>query len=82
MLDSQVVDPTLSDEKAKERGEFIERLHDDEAHTDRQAKLVADQLAGKAVSFWLCKGYKGPLSSGAFDAWHITAADIHPASFP
>jgi phage replication-related protein YjqB (UPF0714/DUF867 family) len=96
-FDSQVVDPTMSDKKAKENGEFIERLRDDgahtgliviaphggqiEEHTDEQAQRVADSLAGKPVSFWLCKGFKGPLS-GAFDAWHITAGDIHPGSFP
>jgi hypothetical protein len=32
-FDSQVVDPTMSDENAEENGEFIERLHDDGAHT-------------------------------------------------
>jgi hypothetical protein len=54
-----------------------------EDHTDDQATCVANQLAGKPVSIWLCKGY-GPLS-GAADAsqiWHITAADIHPRSVP
>ncbi len=101
-FDSQVVNPTMSDDEAEENGEFIERLRDDgthtglivlaphggeiEDHTDDQATRVADQLAGKPVSLWLCKGYKGhgPLS-GAADAsqiWHITAADIHPGSFP
>ena len=34
-LDSLVVDPTMSDEKAKENGEFIERLHDDGAQLSR-----------------------------------------------
>jgi phage replication-related protein YjqB (UPF0714/DUF867 family) len=54
-----------------------------EAHTDAQARGVASSLAadGKAVSFWLCKGYQGPLRS-AYDAWHITSVDIDPASFP
>lgn len=99
-FDSQVVNPTMSDEEAAANGEFIERLRDDdktqtglivlaphggeiEDHTDDQATRVADQLADKPVSLWLCKGY-GPLS-GAPDAsqiWHITAADIHPGSFP
>jgi hypothetical protein len=31
------------------------------------------------VSSWLCKGYH---PGGASKAWHITSADIHPASRP
>jgi phage replication-related protein YjqB (UPF0714/DUF867 family) len=74
-FDSQVVNTTVSEEKAEENGEFIERLRDDGAHTglivlaphggeiepdtDNQATWVADHLPGKPVSFWLCKGYKG-----------------------
>ena len=74
-FDSQVVHPTMSDEKAEDNGEFIERLHDDgahtgliviaphggdiEEHTDDQAQRVAYSLADKPVSFWLCKGYQG-----------------------
>src|ERR1700752_5063214 len=96
-LDCQVVDPTMSDQKAEGNGEFIEPLHDDgahpgliviaphgghiEEHTDDQARRVAFRLADKAVTFCLCKGYQGPLRS-AYDAWHITSVDIHPGSFP
>jgi phage replication-related protein YjqB (UPF0714/DUF867 family) len=98
-FDSQVVNLTMSDGDAALNGEFIERVRDDrthtglivlaphggeiEDHTDDQATRVADQLAGKPVSLWLCKGY-GPLSSAtnASQIWHITAADIHPGSFP
>jgi hypothetical protein len=62
-LDSQVVDPPMSDEKAKDNGEFIERLHDDGPHTgvvviephggliqertDDQAQQVAFPLGGQ-----------------------------------
>jgi phage replication-related protein YjqB (UPF0714/DUF867 family) len=52
---------------------------DIEPHTDQQAERVAPRLAGKAVSLWRCKGFKG---EGAFARWHITSTDIHEASFP
>jgi phage replication-related protein YjqB (UPF0714/DUF867 family) len=58
-----------------------------EPHTDDQATHVRDRLASppasKPVSSWLCKGYKPPSSTtNARQIWHITAADIHPGSFP
>jgi phage replication-related protein YjqB (UPF0714/DUF867 family) len=33
------------------------------------------------VSVWICKGF-GDALQGAFDRWHITSTDLHPASFP
>jgi phage replication-related protein YjqB (UPF0714/DUF867 family) len=94
-FDSQVVHPTMSDQDAEEKGEFVERLQDQCAHsgliviaphggliekrTDDQAQHVASCLADKPVSVWLCKGYH---PGGAFDAWHITSVDLHPGSFP
>jgi phage replication-related protein YjqB (UPF0714/DUF867 family) len=39
----------------------------------------ASRLAGKGVSSWRCKGWH---PKGAFEHWHITAVDIHEASFP
>jgi len=30
---------------------------------------------------WTCRGYGDELK-GAFDRWHITSTDLHPASFP
>jgi phage replication-related protein YjqB (UPF0714/DUF867 family) len=94
-FDTQVVHPTLSEVAAEEQDEFIERLHDDgqntellvlaphggdiEVHTDDQARLLTCELVGNDVSTWLCKGFH---SSGAYATWHITSADIEPASFP
>jgi phage replication-related protein YjqB (UPF0714/DUF867 family) len=82
----------LSDEDAARDGELVERLCDDgvqrgliaiaphggeiEPHTDEQAERVRTTLV---VSSWLCRGFDG--KQGAVVRWHITAADIDPASF-
>ncbi len=95
-LTSRVPHPTFSAVQAEANSEFIERLKDNGSHkglvaiaphggdielyTDRQAERVAARLAAKAVSAWRCKGWKQP--EGAFERWHITSIDIHPASFP
>jgi len=95
-LTSRVPHPTFSVVQAAANSEFIERLKDNGSHkglvaiaphggdielyTDRQAERVAARLAVKAVSAWRCKGWKQP--EGAFERWHITSVDIHPASFP
>lgn len=95
-LDAQVPHPTFSDAEAKTNSEFVERLDDDGANTglvalaphggdierftDQQAERVAARLAGKGVSVWRCRGFKA--GGGAFDRWHITATEIHEASFP
>jgi phage replication-related protein YjqB (UPF0714/DUF867 family) len=54
-----------------------------EDHTDEQAAEVLSRLqtAGFPASLWVCKGF-GDHTKGAFDRWHITSTDIHPASFP
>lgn len=54
-----------------------------EEPTDEQATEVLSQLqtAGFPASLWVCKGF-GDDTKGAFDRWHITSTDIHPASFP
>jgi phage replication-related protein YjqB (UPF0714/DUF867 family) len=54
-----------------------------EDYTDEQATEVLSQLqtAGFPASLWICKGF-GDNNKGAFDRWHITSTDIHPASFP
>ena len=96
IVDSQVPHPTYTDDEAEANGEFVERLTDDGAHTglvaiaphggaierwtDQQAERVASQLADKGVSCWRCKGYSQ--GGEAFGQWHITAAEIAPASFP
>ena len=95
-LHSQVPHPTFNDAEAEANSEFVERLDDDgvhtgliviaphggdiERHTDQQAERVALRLRAKAVSSWLCKGFKE--GGGAADRWHITSTDIHEASFP
>lgn len=47
-----------------------------EPHTDAQARRFGDR--GAAV--WACNGWWP--GGRAFDRWHVTSADIHPASFP
>ena len=48
-----------------------------EAYTDGQAERLADRLGATA---WVCRGTWAGWE--AFDRWHITANDLHPASFP
>jgi phage replication-related protein YjqB (UPF0714/DUF867 family) len=95
-LNSRVPHPTFSAVQAEASSEFIEQLKDNDRHkglvaiaphggdiepyTDQQAEWVAARLAAKTVSAWRCKGWKQP--EGAFERWHITSIDIHPASFP
>ena len=96
--DSSCLRSNLTDAEAESQGEFVERLDESgigsalvalaphggliENYTDEQAERVLSQLvaAGKAVACWRCKGWR--VGGGAFDAWHITSTDIHPASFP
>jgi phage replication-related protein YjqB (UPF0714/DUF867 family) len=96
IVDSQVPHPTYTDWCTQARSEFVERLTDNgthtglvviaphggaiELHTDEQAEHVQQQLADKGVSCWRCKGWKQ--GGGAYERWHITSTDIHPASFP
>lgn len=96
ILDWIVPHPTISENKAKQVGEFIERLRDTgnhaglvacaphggyvERYTDEQAEHVAIALSDKGVSSWCCKGWKQ--GGGAYSRWHITSNDIHRKSFP
>jgi phage replication-related protein YjqB (UPF0714/DUF867 family) len=95
-VSSRVPDPTLTEAEAATSSEFVERLADNGTHkglvaiaphggqielyTDDQAERVAEVLASKGVSSWRCKGYDA--NGDAHERWHITATDIHPASFP
>ncbi len=95
-INAQVAAVGLTDDKAEDYSEFIERLADDdynselvviaphggfiEQHTDKQAEHVAKQLPSKCVSVWMCKGFKK--EGGAFARWHITSTDISDESFP
>ena len=95
-VDARVPDQSLTDERAEAEGEFVERLFDNginrgfiviaphggdiERRTDDQALCVLAGLHDRAVSGWLCRGWY--LGGGAFLHWHITATDLHEASFP
>lgn len=95
-LETRVVRSTLSDEEARARSEFVERLSDNgrqrrlialaphggtiERQTDLQAERVATILGPTRASAWRCKGFK--TGGGALEAWHITSSDISDASFP
>jgi len=54
-----------------------------EPHTDEQAAAIAANVrsSGFNASLWSCKGF-GDSIKGASDRFHITADDLHPASFP
>jgi len=98
VLDTKVVDADLSDDRAREAGELIERLSDDgiqthliaiaphgggiEDHTDLQAERVAELLGAELASSWRGKGWGPHGGPGAFDRWHITSTDLDPVSFP
>jgi phage replication-related protein YjqB (UPF0714/DUF867 family) len=96
ILDTRITRSELTDEEARDAGEFVERLQDNgsqgglivlaphggdiERHTDEQAELVAGRLGAGRASAWVCRGYR----CGDLSAgrWHITSADIEPRSFP
>ncbi len=96
-VDSVVPRQGLTDEKAEQLGEFVERLDDDgthqgliamaphggdiERHTDEQAERVALRLADQGVSVWRCKGF-GLANGNALRRLHVTSTDIHEGSFP
>jgi phage replication-related protein YjqB (UPF0714/DUF867 family) len=90
----QVVAEGLTDERAEETDEFVERLSDDgsqsgllvlaphggdiEPHTDEQATRVA--LRVDRATVWLCKGFsQGP---GTATRFHITSDEIREECFP
>ena len=54
-----------------------------EERTDEEAEIVKRELvsSGYPASAWICKGYGDDVKK-AFDRWHITSTDLHPASFP
>ncbi len=96
VVDSRAPHPTISEARAQDEGEFIERLRDDgaqsrliviaphggaiEPNTDRQAERLRSRLGLRVASVWRCKGWDR--DGGAFAAWHITSTDINEASFP
>jgi phage replication-related protein YjqB (UPF0714/DUF867 family) len=94
VVDAQVPHPGMTINKARQAGEFVERLKDDgrrdeliviaphggdiEPFTDRQAERVAFRLVG--VTSWRCLGFQP--GGSALRAWHITSVDIREESFP
>lgn len=87
-----VVDPALDEATAAEEGGFLERCvatdsgsvvalapHGGyiEYGTDAQACRLGERLDAAA---WYCAGWWP--GGGAFDRWHVTSTDLHPASFP
>jgi phage replication-related protein YjqB (UPF0714/DUF867 family) len=95
-IDTQVANPTISDQEAKTRSEFVERLDDDgyprclvalaphggmiEEFTDQQAESVAAALGSIRASSWRCKGFSD--EHGASRLWHVTSSELHTESFP
>ncbi|MCA1628002.1 MAG: poly-gamma-glutamate hydrolase family protein [Acidobacteria bacterium] len=93
-LDTRVTNTSLSEAKAQEASELIERVSgtgcdlavlaphggDIEKHTDKQAKRVQQALRDKAVRCWRCMGWKA--GGGASARWHITSTEISEYSFP
>jgi phage replication-related protein YjqB (UPF0714/DUF867 family) len=49
-----------------------------EAHTAEQADHVASLVDGATA--WTGRGYRP--DGGAYDRWHVTSTDLHPASYP
>jgi phage replication-related protein YjqB (UPF0714/DUF867 family) len=96
ILDTRIARSELTDNEARDCGEFVERLQDNgsqtglivlaphggniERHTDEQAERVAARLGERRASVWVCRGYR----CGDLSAgrWHITSDDIEPRSFP
>lgn len=92
-VNSMVPRPDLSEDGARENGEFIEHLEDRgervviisphggdiSPETDAQADLAAQRVSSE-VTRWGTKGWRE--GGGAFERWFISPRDISPASFP
>lgn len=92
-VESPVPNRTQTVKSAARQGEYVEQVRDGgdrglvigaphggniEPYTDRQASRVADQLTGSTA--WIGRGWRP--GGGAYERWHVTSTDIHPASFP
>jgi len=96
ILDTRIARSELTDQEARDCGEFVERLQDNgsqgglivlaphggdiERRTDEQAEHVAARLGAGRASAWVCRGYRRGDLKAA--RWHITSDDIEPRSFP
>ncbi len=97
VLDTKVVDPDLNDNDARDAGELVERLGDDDGS---QTHLVAiaphgggieEHTDGQAERVAECLGPQLAIAwrakgwgsrDGAFVRWHITSTDLNPICFP
>ena len=97
VLDTKVVDPDLCDKDARDAGELVERLADDDGS---QTHLIAiaphggdieehtDGQAERVVERLgpqLASAWRAKgwgTDGGAFVRWHITSTDINPVCFP
>ena len=97
VLDTKVVDQELSDTKAREAGELVERLADDDGS---QRHLIAIAPHGGDIEEHTDEQAErvaeqlGPQlatawrckgwgsNAGAFVRWHVTSTDLNPVCFP
>jgi phage replication-related protein YjqB (UPF0714/DUF867 family) len=91
-IESPVPDQTHARTAAERLGEYVEEVRDGgrdlvvgaphggkiEPYTDDQALRVGVRTADSTV--WIGRGWRP--GGGAYDRWHVTSTDIHPASFP
>jgi phage replication-related protein YjqB (UPF0714/DUF867 family) len=85
VVSTPAAEPTVPDDVAEQRGEFVERLDDDgehsalivlaphggdiEPHTDEQAGRVVTRLTDFGVSAWRCKGWRARRADGTGGAF-------------
>jgi phage replication-related protein YjqB (UPF0714/DUF867 family) len=97
VLDTKVVDPDLNDKDARDAGELVERLADDDV-TQTHLIVIAphggdieehtDGQAERVVERLgpqLASAWRAKgwgTDGGAFVRWHITSTDINPVCFP
>ena len=97
VVDTKVVDPDLSDQDARDAGELVERLDDDDPS---QTHLIAiaphggdieehtDEQAERVAERLgpqLASAWRAKgwrPDGGAFVRWHITSTDLNPVCFP
>jgi phage replication-related protein YjqB (UPF0714/DUF867 family) len=97
VLDTKVVDPELNDKDARDAGELVERLDDDDAAQTHLIVIaphggdIEEHTDGQAervrkrLGPQLASAWRAKgwgTDGGAFVRWHITSTDINPVSFP
>ena len=97
VLDTKVVDPDLSDTDARDAGELVERLDDDDpsqthliaiaphgGQIEEHTDTQAERVAER-LGPQLASAWRAKgwrPDGGAFDRWHITSTDLNPVCFP